>query len=224
MASFAGNSGCNDRFVNCFINSNITLNSTQHAGHAAAGGGVYSEGTGLTNAGIEMKNVVLYGNYSFGSGGGFYGLRSDATLTNCTVYSNTGVHNSGGYFNAEINTSTITNCIFWNNVGALTPSGGHFNYGIAYSHTAPTVTYSSLQGTGSGTGNIVGDPLFFNAGSLAGTDGVLFTSDDGLRLIGTSPALNTGTTTSATKDIRGVGRPIGAAYDMGAYEGSANKS
>lgn len=78
-----------------------------------------------------------------------------------------------------------------------------------------------MQGTGSGTGNIVGDPLFFNAGSLAGTDGVLFTSDDGLRLIGTSPALNTGTTTSATKDIRGVGRPIGAAYDMGAYEGSA---
>jgi hypothetical protein len=47
------------------------------------------------------------------------------------------------------------------------------------------------------------------------------TSDDGLSLLNTdSPARNKGITldSPADKDIAGVSRPQGSAYDLGAYE------
>ncbi|MCR4335624.1 MAG: right-handed parallel beta-helix repeat-containing protein [archaeon] len=65
------------------------------------------------------------------------------------------------------------------------------------------------------------DPKFLSpatTASILGSDGIPFTSDDGLVLQNSSPAINSGTNVSVTTDILGTSRPQGISYDLGAYE------
>jgi hypothetical protein len=63
---------------------------------------------------------------------------------------------------------------------------------------------------GSATGIITADPQFVDFQANGTGD---------YRLKSNSPAVNKGTATSApTTDIDGIGRPRGAAHDIGAYE------
>ena len=68
-------------------------------------------------------------------------------------------------------------------------------------------------------GNIFAtNPLFVNQASPAGADGIYRTDDDGLQLVCSSPAINTGTNTGAPAlDILG-NAIVGTTKDMGAYE------
>ena len=71
-------------------------------------------------------------------------------------------------------------------------------------------------------GNIDTDPLFVAPDNITGLDNRLFTPDDGFSLQPTSPCVNTGTSTDAPgSDITGTTRPIGGAWDMGAYEATS---
>lgn len=72
------------------------------------------------------------------------------------------------------------------------------------------------------TGEICVDPMFVgglsNATWEASFDSSLFDTAD-LRLLAGSPAIDTGVTIAAVpKDYRGISRPQGTAYDMGAFE------
>jgi hypothetical protein len=58
--------------------------------------------------------------------------------------------------------------------------------------------------------NIPDDPLFVDPNNPAGPDGIIFTDDDGFRLLSGSPAIDAGVD---------VGLPyLGSAPDIGAYE------
>ena len=91
----------------------------------------------------------------------------------------------------------------------------------------PLITFSDIQCGWSGTGNINLEPLFFDAD---GTDNVIGTPDDDLRLQPGSPCIDAGTSSNApAMDIKGTqrfdvpeipntGSGVYPYYDMGAYE------
>ena len=63
-----------------------------------------------------------------------------------------------------------------------------------------------------GTGNVEGDPLFFDDGDPDGADDLYGTADDGLRLLPASPCVDTADPAVATEtDLVGTTRPAGEA-------------
>ena len=174
------------------------------------GGGMYN-----TGASPSITNAVFYGN-SANYGGGMLNEGASPGIINATFYGNNAVSNGGAIRNYNA-APIIHNSIIWGNTGGGTP-------GIFSSNGSDTTHVSSciVQGTTvyGGTGNDNSNPFFFDASAPAGTDRRWMTMDDGLRLICGSPAINTGITEggNAARDISGVSRPQGSAYDKGAYE------
>jgi len=98
-----------------------------------------------------------------------------------------------GHGMRAILSSTAVNCVIWGNSSNDTSDS--------------SVSYSCLPVVTTGPGNIVGDPLFVDAGA------------GDFRLQAGSACINTGTADRApATDILGVPRPQGAGVDMGAYE------
>jgi len=93
--------------------------------------------------------------------------------------------------------ATVVNSIFWSLTTPLDVRDG----------SALAVSYSDVQGGASGEGNIAADPLFRNP--AAGD----------YRLQEESPCVDTGTAQGAPPDdVKGIPRPTGDGYDMGAHE------
>jgi gliding motility-associated-like protein len=206
---------CNDD-GGAMYNSNSTILTANKCIFSANSsddtGGAVANQTSSTNT---YTNCIFSGNTS-DVGGGVYNNSTTTTMTNCTVYNNTaygvvsspngggGIRNSGG-------TLTIKNGIIWGNTSPVGPS--------IYSTATTTITYSTVQGGYTGTGNISTDPIFVNPSNPKGADNTWATADDGLMIHCTSPAKNTGTATGApATDIVGSARPNALLYDMGAYE------
>ena len=86
--------------------------------------------------------------------------------------------------------------------------------------------YSNIDGGSGqsyfGTGCIDSDPLFVNPALPEGADGIFATSDDGLQLTESSPAVDTGITSAVpaeiTHDLIGNLRIHDEKVDMGCYE------
>ncbi|NIQ12614.1 MAG: hypothetical protein GWN67_04190 [Phycisphaerae bacterium] len=167
-------------------------------------------------------NCAFIGNSAEQDGGGVhnYGLYSQnkQTLINCTFNGNTaGI--GGGISNWDGSTPTLTNCILWGN----SDSGGYDESAqISECNSITTINYSLVQGwTGSlgGTGNIGDDPLFKD---VDGSDNILGTEDDDLRLSGGSPCIDAGDNSALpldiTTDLAGTPRKAGWNVDLGAYE------
>lgn len=84
---------------------------------------------------------------------------------------------------------TLNNCILWgNSSGQITLQDG----------ATASITYSDVQGGWSGEGNIDADPLFADAN---GTDGIIGTEDDNLRLSYGSPCIDAGDNVAVPADI-----------------------
>jgi hypothetical protein len=93
--------------------------------------------------------------------------------------------------------TTVFNTILWSLATPLDVRDG----------STLAVTYSDVQGGVSGAGNMADDPLFRGP---AGGD---------YRLQGASPCVDAGTSQGApADDVKGIPRPIGGGYDMGAHE------
>lgn len=93
--------------------------------------------------------------------------------------------------------ATVVNSILWSFTTPLDVRDG----------STLAVTYSDVQGGVSGAGNMAVDPLFRHA---AGGD---------YRLQEGSPCVDAGTPQGApSEDVKGIPRPIGPGYDMGAHE------
>ncbi|AYQ33527.1 T9SS C-terminal target domain-containing protein [Runella sp. SP2] len=215
------------RVINNTFTSGSPLNNTAildgfivEKGYAN-GGFPLNLGGGMWNAyaSPKIQNCVFRNNFAV-SGGGVFNDNSSSSITNCLFLNNTvttagsGISNGGGtdmvkvinctfYGNAgpttiinERSATSISNSIVWGNGGGI--SGG-------------TVTYCTVQGGVSGTGNISSDPRFENA--VGGN----------FRLQQCSPGIDAGTNTNApANDFAGNARPFNATgvsnTDMGAYE------
>ena len=218
------------------------------------GGGLYNS---LSNP--TLGNLVFLGNIADGSGGGLYNWYSNPTIVNAVFGGNVARYRGGGLFNGYSNDVKLVNVTFVSNTATYysnSAGGGIYNhYSIAsiantilwgnrdYPHgvTAAgqltgtssnsfTVTYSLVQGSYTGTGNINSNPLFVDAD---GADNKIGTADDNMRLQDTSPAIDAGDNDvvpgGVTTDLDGnprfynhsradTGHGTPPVVDMGAYE------
>jgi predicted outer membrane repeat protein len=198
------------------VGATATIGNSMFIGNSAAGpgGGIYSNASTLTVSSCEFS-----GNQSQ-SGGGIYNISTNSDLTNLTLSGNSAIADAGGIYNNN-SSPVITNSVFWANLAAANPE--IFNLGAS----APTVTYSNVQGGYPGAGNIDADPLFVDAD---GADDTVGTDDDDLTPSAGSPLIDAGDGSVApATDIdnsarmddpatvdTGTGTP--AFTDIGAYE------
>ncbi len=191
VADLSGGGMFNQGTTSTVIN-NCTFSGNSTAGD---GGGIFSIFSSST-----LKNCTFSGNCAT-NGGGTYAAGGSFTMTNCTFSANTATTNGHGAC-SNISTFTLTNCILWGSdttVGQITNSGG-----------TPTFAYSVTDQVG--TGNTSADPRL---GPLAANGGPTKTC----ALLAGSSALNSGTSIGApATDQRGIARPQGLSFDMGAYE------
>ena len=220
--------------TDCTFNNNI----------AASGGAVYFSNQSVPN----ISNCIFKNNTSStGAGGAIYyngsGISSNASISNCLFSGNTS--NSGsaiGYGDQVANNLIVTNCTFYNNTGSAALYARFWNAGfrpiilnnsIIYGNTSffdrtasggeIQVNYSLIQGASCPVGGTC------NAGVIYNQDPKFVDAAAGnFKLQHVSPAVNKGSNSlyvglnSATLDLAGGLRLLGATIDMGAFESPYN--
>jgi hypothetical protein len=211
---------------------NLTLDQVRLMGNAAGvhGGGFYNDGTAivtkslidsnsaqhgggvrvLASATLVVTNTTVSGNSASSGNGGGFNVNGSLTLTNVTISGNTasgsggGVHRAnGGGPNVSLRNTVIS--------GNAAPTGPDFNNG------ASSLGSNIVGNTSGSSGWVVSDlqnvdPLL---DPLADNGGVTLTH----ALQAGSPAIDAGTASGAPgDDQRGVSRPQGAGFDIGAFE------
>jgi hypothetical protein len=150
---------------------------------------------------IRLESCVFDGN---STGGPAYivacGGSVSKSVSNCVFTNNS----SGGGFGSILYMSTgqVTTTTFWNNSGgpyAILNSGGSVSannciiWGSAANQVSNvSLSYSIQQGGTTANHNINSDPLFLAPTNPAGPDGLWRSHDDGLRLSGLSPGIDSG--------------------------------
>jgi hypothetical protein len=196
---------------NITVDRNVCFN--HHEGIIAqdnAGNGDVSNWT-VTN------NVFAYGPYDDGSGhpgpGGAWQpwcwIFEDGKLGTTTFLNNTCVNGSVGFRN------TVGTATFKDNILYGTNTGG-----VYYQTGSPAQVNgaNNLQSIGTTfTGDKTGDPKFVSLGTGTAQERCIGCN---YSLQAGSPAIDAGVNTSptVTVDLKGVARPQGKAYDIGAYE------
>jgi hypothetical protein len=171
---------------------------------AGTGGGMYN----VSGSAPQLVNVVISGN-SASYGAGMYNNDSVPVLTNVTI-----VRNSGGaiYNNNVTSSIQIKNSLIWGN---STPQID------AYSSSAPTYSYSGLEGE-----NLTSYDGLDGTAVLAGIfespySTITKTPLGDYHLKGGSPAINVGNNTYVSgidSDTDGRPRIYNTTVDLGAYE------
>ena len=204
-----------------FVGNSVTSTSA-----TGIGGGAFIN---YGSTGAILTNCVFANNTCACLGGGAisnYIASSAASIINCTFEGNsvtgTAVASAIYYSSTTAGSSTLVNTVFWNNTG--TGQTITSNSAITITATNCMIQDASLTGTvtltAASSGNLFAtNPKFLNTSLLAGADGIYGTTDDGLELTATSPGIDIGTSTGAPAiDIAQTPRPLGAGYDIGAYE------
>jgi len=197
------------------------------SGGSASGALDQSEGGGLRLVGSPtLRNLVIAHNTATYGGG--VDVRGNPSFTNVVIRDNGA--NYGGGMCTESGAPVLTNVTLYGNSSALYDRGAAIFVfapatvtgtnlvvwanspveGQIYPTSLAGVTYSNVQYSSTGTGNISTDPQFVNA--AAGD----------LHLRSTSPAVNAGNSSAVpagvSTDLDGNPRIAGSAVDMGAYE------
>lgn len=190
---------------------------------ASDGGGVsFSETTAnLTNC-IFSGNTSV-GGYGHGGGAACPGASGAISFVNCTFTGNAAATQGPAILNNSSSANcSLTNCIVWGNYCPKPQT-----------YSGLIMSYCCLDANGTGTGNIVANPLFVDA---TGPDKIAGTADDNLRLRAGSPCIDAGmngaiplsVTTDRDDEARFIDDPTALdtgngtppIVDMGAYEGS----
>jgi len=182
----------------------------------SSGGGIYNDNEGsliLENSTLSQNSTGYYDEVPRGLGGGLYN-RGSASIINSTFYENA---NYGSEFNAGT-ASTVGGSVF--NEGTLEVVNTIFANSDALNECDGPGTFTSLGN------NLVSDDTcgLTQAGDLSDTDPLLGPlADNGgptptHALLAGSPAIDAGGDTGLATDQRGVARPQGAAFDIGAFE------
>jgi hypothetical protein len=229
-------SGSSGKYINCAFYSNAAQGD--NAGRSD-GGAIFNTAseTYPVASNPTFVNCAIAGNSTARDGGGAATEESSSpacsvTYVNCTFYGNTAGDDGGALACKDGCSNTVKNCILWAN--DATSNGDQ----IWNSSSTVTVSYSDVQGSYTGTGNINSDPSFAKTADLDGADNRWLTFDDGLRIRFDSPCVDAAdgdakdSYTDADANVRdalglkhidirtvtntGTGTP--AYYDMGAYE------
>ncbi len=161
----------------------------------------------------EAVNCLAYNNTADG-GAGVYLYLSDAILANCTITGNTATSEAGGV-GCNNGTQNLNNSILWGN--SASTGNEIYTYEASSNLILDTCNFADgsqdIEGNGTVTPSncITLDPQFVNA------------TAQNYRLCGGSPCIDTGDDglipPGVTTDLDGNPRVIGAAVDMGCYEG-----
>lgn len=220
---FSGEGGginrCNGVIRDCTITSNTSES--------------WGAGIAECNGTIDRCSIAFNSTGPNINAGGFYKC-DDAVISNCLIYENTGAIGGGMFFedhgavtNCTIAQNhatsdwaswgggiycyyakvTLKNSIVWGNTGIKLQAGNPIYW---YQYMAPSTSYVSntcIQDWGvTDNGCTSADPEFIDAAKY------------NFQLVWDSPCVDTGTTVGLTSDIRGMARPFGLGFDMGAYE------
>jgi CSLREA domain-containing protein len=201
------------------------------------GGGFYNQGT------ATLTKSTVSGNSADLNGGGIYNIGT-ATVTNSTVSGNRADLNGGGIANpGSVASTTITRSTITanrsdsdnnntGNGGGISRTAGTISIGnsiLAGNFDDLAVFHPDCSGTiSSNDHNLIGLTLGCTVTPDANDDFNVTVTLGPLALNGGptethslpsgSIAVNHGPTTGAGTDQRGVPRPVGAAFDTGAYE------
>ncbi len=198
--------------------------NTSFVGNQAGGAGGGANNHNFTQA--SFINCIFVGNVA-ANGGGMSVVHDDApSVLNCTFYGNEATQSGGGLWSfAGIGSwyPTIRGSILWGNQPEQVDE---------FQWAPPTVvTSSNVQGGWPGANNIDIEPLFVDPD---GADNIIGTSDDNVRLMPGSPAIDAGDNSALPPEIttdfdgnprfvddpatpdNGLGTP--PIVDMGAYE------
>ncbi len=207
-STFSGNSAAQwgGGIYNC---SMLTIANSTFSGNSAFwAGGILNCNTGTLN----VANSTFSGNSAGRWGGGIYN-DSTLTITNSTFSGNSAAQWGGGIYNGYSGPATLRNTIVANSVSGGN-CGGTFINGGNNIDDGTSCGWASTDGSKSSTNPLLG-PLANNGGPT-----------QTFALLPGSPAIN-GVTFNApngapSTDQRGVARPLGARYDIGAYERNAS--
>ncbi|MEN6426504.1 MAG: lamin tail domain-containing protein [Phycisphaerales bacterium] len=198
-------SGSCPRIVSCIFAGN----------HARSNGGaIYNR----ENA-AAVVNCVFTGNSAHDNGGALYCNQTDEgpALLNCTLVGNRAELEGGAIYVEDRTNPNLLNCIIWANRGEAGDSETSQIFA-----TAPTLRHCCVENWTGQWGDMSNhglDPQFVDAD---GPDDVAGTTDDNLRLMGTSPCINAGLSEMRSDpfltDCDGYPRIMGRLMDMGAYE------
>jgi len=192
---------CTPRLIDCTVSGNTSSDQ---------GGGMYN-----WYASPELTNCAFSENVSDSDGGGMYNYACDAVLVNCVFSTNMSASRGGAVFNDYNSGLVFTNCILWGNTAPEGPQIHNHN-------SSATVTFSCIEGSWPGEGNIDDDPMLIDV-----VDGDLHVSFESPCIdAGDSDAVPEGVATDLDGNPRFVDDPCtddtGVGYltfvDMGAYE------
>jgi len=127
------------------INNVKVINNSASLSNYSRGGGIFCEGASpIINNSEITNNTAAYG------GGFFLWMTSSPILSNVTIANNNANFQGGGICGDDYGFLQIANTIHYNNSPENIYSG----------ETNLTITYSNIQGSWEGEGNIDTDPLF----------------------------------------------------------------
>lgn len=175
------------------------------------GGGLYCEGASPRVINCRFMRNSAFGEVGWG-GGLMNGYLADSSIVNCTFVGNS-ANRGGAIVNMFVSTPRIVNCTIAHNDAAIEGgaianidgSEARVANSILWSNTPDEIsgtpleaTYLCVQGGYPGVGNLDADPAFKRP---AGTDNVLGTIDDDLRLMPHSPCIDAGSNALVPADI-----------------------
>jgi CSLREA domain-containing protein len=199
----------------------LTIAGSTVSGNVASGNGGGISVSANAASSLTITNSTISGNTAAAAGAGiYYDTATANSITNCTITLNqqTGPGNSGGGLFTNNHNVTLKNTIVANN----TKNGGSQSDVQGSVQAASSFNLIGTGGAGGltnvdGNSNQVGVSNAFLAplGNYGG-------STQTHALLSTSTAINAGTSSGApTTDQRGISRPQGAAYDIGAFEANS---